>query len=331
MSMRYSVVIPTYNRASDLEQTLVSLGGLRPSGEWEVIVVDNNSPDATRRVVENARTNFPAPLRYLFEGEQGRSAALNAGISAARGEIIATTDDDVRVGADWLDVSAGALEQLGCEYVGGRVLPLWGGPLPEWLPNRPGKHWAVLALLDHGADARPFGEHVPLGVNMAFRREAFERAGMWNNRIGRKAGTLLGQEVREWMMRARVAGLIGFYAPGMVVSHVVPAARLTKRYFRSWFYWHGVSRALLYRETGANMENPEDTGIDFTTVPHIAGIPRYMYRTAFKAAMNCFLAGVRRDPIAHFEYELWGWFFAGVARQRWADRTPRGVLSMADR
>ena len=50
MTMRYSIVIPTYNRASDLEQTLGSLAELVPSAPWEVVVVDNNSPDGTRRV-----------------------------------------------------------------------------------------------------------------------------------------------------------------------------------------------------------------------------------------------------------------------------------------
>jgi len=326
MTTRYSVVIPTYKRAADLEQTLGSLAGLTPSASWEVIVVDNNSPDATRQVVEAARSRFPAPLRYVFEGEQGRSAAMNAGILAATGEIIATTDDDVRVPPDWLDTCGSALATLDCDYVGGRVMPLFEGPLPSWLPTRHSKHWGVLAILDYGTEPIQFGEKVPLGVNMAFRREAFEQAGLWNNRIGRKAGTLLGQEVREWMIRARRVGLRGFYAPAMVVSHVVPAARLTKRYFRSWFYWHGVSRAMLYRETGANMENPEDTAIDFTTVPHIAGVPRYMYRSALKAVARSVAAGVRRDPIAHFEYELWGWFFAGIARQRWGDSAMHRAL-----
>ena len=122
--MKYSIVIATYNRASDLSQTLDSLAGLRPDGPWEVIVVDNNSPDGTRQVVEEAARSFPVELRYLFEREQGRSPALNAGIRAARGEIIATTDDDVRVPADWLDRAAEGLSRLGCDYVGGRVLPI---------------------------------------------------------------------------------------------------------------------------------------------------------------------------------------------------------------
>jgi len=327
MTMRYSIVIPTYNRAADLAQTLESLAALTPSAPWEVIVVDNNSPDDTRGVVEAAQREFPAPLRYVFEREQGRSAALNAGIALAEGQIIVTTDDDVRVPPEWLDVCAAALDELGCDYVGGRVEPLFGGALPAWLPNRPGKHWAVLALLNHGPTPKPFGEHVaPLGVNMAFRREAFEKAGVWSNRVGRKAGTLMGQEVREWMRRAGSAGLRGFYSPAICVRHVVPASRLTKRYFRSWFYWHGVSRALMYGDTGQNMENPEDTTMDFSTVPHVGGVPRYMYRSALKAVMKSAGALVRRDPIAHFEHELWVWFFAGVVRQRWADTgTPPAV------
>src|SRR5207245_1883949 len=85
----------------------------------------------------------------------------------------------------------------------------------------------------------------PCGVNLAFKREAFDRSGLWDPGIGRKAGTLLGQEVREWMLRARDAGLRGMYAPNMVVHHVIPEDRLQKRYFRRWFYWHGVSRAML--------------------------------------------------------------------------------------
>ncbi len=94
--MKYSIVIATYNRAADLRQTLRNLAALTPDGPWEVIVVNNNSSDETRAVVDEASRSFPVELRYLFERQQGRSPALNAGIRAARGDIIATTDDDVQ-------------------------------------------------------------------------------------------------------------------------------------------------------------------------------------------------------------------------------------------
>lgn len=326
--MKYSVVIATYNRARDLRDTLSSLAGLRPDGPWEVIVVDNNSTDETRSVVETAAETFPAPLRYLFEAAQGRSPALNTGIGAARGEIIATTDDDVRVPADWLNVIARGLADLRCDFVGGRVLPIWGAPRPAWLPDRGGKQWAVIALLDYGDQPIEFGARVPLGVNMGFRREAFDRAGGFDPHTGRRAGTLLGQEVREWCIRARQAGLRGFYFPGMVVEHLIPAARLDKRYFRRWFYWRGISRALLYQRAGLDMEAPEQTTLDFTKVPHVAGVPRYLFRKALATVAGWARAVYRRDVIAAFEHEVWLWFFAGIVRQRWTDSRAHGPAPM---
>jgi glycosyltransferase involved in cell wall biosynthesis len=318
--MRFSVIIATYNRAEELVKTIESLKKLESTKPWEVIIVDNNSRDATRDVVLKAVDSFPVPLHYLLEKEQGRSAALNAGIRAAKGEILAITDDDVRVDPLWLRNAEQALERLQCDYVGGKALPIWSGKIPNWMPNRGGKHWGVIALLDYGPEPIEFGDKVPLGVNMVFRRECFERAGLWDNSIGRKAGTLLGQEVREWTQRARAAGLRGFYSPDLVVHHVIPEDRLTKRYFRRWFYWHGISRAILYQNNRLDMESPERTALDFSKVPHVAGVPRYLFRTCIHKFFSVWGAMARRDAIARFEDELWIWFFAGILRQRWKDR-----------
>jgi glucosyl-dolichyl phosphate glucuronosyltransferase len=323
--MKFSIVIATYNRAADLRDTLASLARLRPGGDWEVIVVDNNSPDDTRSVVETAAASFPAPLRYVFEREQGRSPALNAGIRLAKGDIIVTTDDDVRVDSDWLDRAAEGLERLQCDYVGGRVTPIWGAQRPAWLPNHGGQHWAVIALLDYGPEPIEFGSQVPLGVNMAFRRDAFTRVGLLDPHTGRKAGTLLGQEVREWCIRARGAGVRGFYVPGMVVQHIIPASRLNKRYFRRWFYWRGISRAQLYAKFGFDMQTPEQPALDPATVPHIAGVPRYLYRKALTTVGRWARASLRHDVVAAFELELWVWFFAGIVAQRWKDRHTQRV------
>jgi glycosyltransferase involved in cell wall biosynthesis len=319
--MRFSIVIATYNRAAVLGDTLASLARLRPDAGWEVIVVDNNSPDDTRGVVERAMPSFPVPLRYAFEREQGRSAALNCGFRIAQGEIIVTTDDDVRVEPDWLDHIDKALIDLDCDYVGGRVTPIFEVPaLPDWFPTHSGLLWGVIALLDYGPEPIKYGVRVPLGVNMAMRREAIDRAGGFDPSIGRKAGTLLGQEVREWCLRAHAAGLTGYYAPSIVVQHLIPADRLTKRYFRRWFYWRGISRAMLYADTGLDMEKPEQSTLDFAAVPHVAGVPRYLFRSAVIAAAKAVRAWLRRDPVASFDRELWLCAFAGIVRQRWKDR-----------
>ena len=318
--MKFSIVLATFNRADELKRALASFARIECSDPWEVIVVDNNSPDDTKAVVESAVADFPVSLIYAFEREQGRSAALNCAFAKASGSIIVTTDDDVRVASDWLTNIGRAFDTLQCDYVGGRVLPLWGGAPPRWLPNRGGHLWAVIALLDFGPEPVAFGKRVPLGVNMAFRRGALDRVGGFNPRIGRKAGTLLGQEVREWCLRAHAAGLRGFYSPDVVVQHVIPVDRLCKQYFRKWFYWRGISRAMLYAETGLDMEAPEQSTLDFSRVPHILGIPRYLFRSALVAAKDVVAATLRRDPIAAFEREAWLCFFAGIVTQRVKDR-----------
>ena len=321
--MEFSIIIPTYNRADELRETIRSIANLDVPGDWELLVVDNNSPDHTRAVVEAELASFPAALTYLFEPEQGRYAALNTGIRAARGAIIATTDDDARVEPDWLTNAAAALERLGCDYVGGKVLPIWKAAPPAWLPHRAGPHWAVLALQDHGTRPLEFGVNGipwPLGINTAARREAYERIDLFDNRLGRKAGTLRNQAQREWHLRARAAGMRGFYVPEMVVHHVVEPERLNKRYFRRWYYWHGISRAILFSKLGVDMDAPDSSRLDFSKIPKIAGVPRYMYRNLLAHAKDLVLAWLRRDPVSAFEHELWLCFFAGIAKQRWSER-----------
>jgi glucosyl-dolichyl phosphate glucuronosyltransferase len=320
--MNASVIIATSNRAADLRETLASLAGIRLPGTVELIVVDNGSTDDTRHIVEHAATWFPFPVQYLFEPEKGKYAALNAGIKSARGQIIAATDDDARFEPGWLEQAAAGLGRQACEFVGGRVLPIWGGPRPIWLTERSSLHMKVIALLDHGASVREFGHEIswPLGVNVAYRRDVFDRVGLFDNRLGRKAGTLRNQAQREWHLRARAAGARGFYLPDMVVHHLVAASRLEKQYFRRWLYWHGISRALLFRYRGVDMEEPE-----WHTPPHAAqrrvgGVPLHLFAKAARSTIGLARHTLHGRVAQAFEYELWLCFFAGVVRQRWADR-----------
>src|SRR5918993_2016974 len=150
-----TVVIATFNRARLLDETLESLRALRVASgrRWDAIVVDNNSTDETRAVVERQAQTFPVPLHYLFESRQGRSSALNAGIATARGAVIAMTDDDVLVDPGWLEAACTALlvpRQPAIVYAGGPVAPRWETPPPRWLDLRRGDLWGTIAIQDHG-------------------------------------------------------------------------------------------------------------------------------------------------------------------------------------
>ena len=98
-----TVIIATYNRADMLPGALESVLAQEADGvRYEVIVVDNNSPDQTREVVESFIARGHRNLRYLFEGRQGVAYARNTALAHASAPIIAFTDDDVRVSPDWV-------------------------------------------------------------------------------------------------------------------------------------------------------------------------------------------------------------------------------------
>jgi len=329
MTRRASVIIPTYNRASLLRTTLERIAQLRPrTSGWDVIVVDNNSSDGTRAVVDALGAHYPVPLRYVFEARQGRSWALNAGIEASDAPALLFTDDDVIVGDEWLDAAIEPLTAGGAiSYTGGPVRPIWEAPRPAWLAADRSDLWGTIAILDYGPDPFVFEERqrVPLGANMAVARSLFERIGGFDGRLGRSATGkhVLGQEVPEFLARSRAAGARGRYVPAMVVDHHVPAQRLTKEYFRRWWYGKGVSRAALDR-----LQPITELGVDLSRVRHVANVPLFMLRTAAADVMGWIGAALRMDSEEQFRHEMMLCYFAGyvTARQR-ATRTLRPAVA----
>ncbi|MGC2247271.1 MAG: glycosyltransferase, partial [Terriglobales bacterium] len=85
--MRIALILCTYNRCEFLAKALDSIAAsiLPESVEWEVFVVDNNSSDQTREVVEGFCHRYPERFRYVIERQQGLSSARNAGIRESQG------------------------------------------------------------------------------------------------------------------------------------------------------------------------------------------------------------------------------------------------------
>jgi glycosyltransferase involved in cell wall biosynthesis len=308
-----SVVICTYNRADRLAETLDTLAHSRLSGlRWNVIVVDNNSNDATREVVTSRTGTFPVGLQYIFEPHQGKSIALNTGLTATDAAIIVFTDDDVRVGEGWVDASCRSLlDNPRIDYTGGPVLPIWERPCPPWFDQERADLWGTLAILDYGPDPFVFEERrrVPLGVNMAVRRSLIDRIGGFDPGLGRRGDSLIGQEQAEFFCRSRNAGAVGLYVPEMALHHHVPARRLTRDYFRRWWYWKGVSKARLEQRHPLT-----ETGVDLTSVAKILGVPRFMIGSALRDLARWVSATIVWNAMERARREMMLCYFAGYVK-----------------
>ena len=225
--IRISVVVCTYRNPDLLEKALLSLTNQTlDARSFEVIVVDNNSNDSTPDVV----ARFPS-MRYVFEAEQGLSAARNAGIRAARSDIIAYIDDDAEASPAWLAALLDVYDRHP-EVVaaGGAAVPIWDAPPPSWLTE---DHHRALSLVSWGDQPRPleWPERI-IGVNCSFRRSVFEQYGSFDTQLGRTGASLLGAEEVALQKRIQDSGAVVYYTPSAVVHHHVPPSRLTRLYFQ---------------------------------------------------------------------------------------------------
>jgi GT2 family glycosyltransferase len=246
--LNISVVIATHNRASLLRLTLDRLRTQAFFPGDEVIVVDNASTDPTAEVIVQAAEGFPVPLYRRHDLSPGKAPALNAAIADARGDVLALTDDDVLVAEDWIANIRRVFDDPSVALVGGRVDPNWQRAAPAWLrveeDGRYGTMSSPLALLHYG-EAQNLGQRTAVGANMAIRRAVFESLGGFAPNLGKRRGTLLGGEDHDLCQRAVTAGYHCEYRPELRVQHWVPAERTRLRYFLRWFFWSGITHAVI--------------------------------------------------------------------------------------
>jgi len=307
MRPEISVVLSTYNRGPLLESALRSvLAQQQPvAPAFELIVVDNNSTDRTRAIVERVAAE-DGRVRYVFEARQGLSHARNAGIVQARGAIVAFTDDDVRAEPDWLAAIVRAFEEHpGADVVGGRVLPMWPSPPPAWLTR---DHWAPLALVDHGEHPIAIASGHSIGVvgaNMAFRRSVFDAVGLFATDFQRVKDGIGSLEDHDFLLRVYRSGRQGVYDPRIVVHAEVQPNRLEPAYHRRWHRGHGHFHALLRSEQ-----------MEATNRGRLLGVPAPLYRQALEDLVRWARATVARDRANAFLYEVRLRFFYGFFRTR---------------
>ncbi|MEW6127534.1 MAG: glycosyltransferase [Acidobacteriota bacterium] len=302
--MQLDVIIPTFNRQDLLPRTLKSLleADLPQELTVHVNVVDNNSKDRTRQIVDEWMNRFDGRLHYLFEPIQGRSAALNKGILSTTGELVGMIDDDEEIHRQWYETVQKAFTHNHIDFIGGPYYPCWGAECPDWLPR---KYAGVIGWIDGGSQVCPFNRSYPgilMGGNAVIRRAILTKVGLYSTALGRTDTHLLAGEDEEMYERLLNAGARGLYLPDLIIYHYIPPQRLTKSYFRKWCFWRGVSMGLLHRVHQRQ-----------SAIKQLWGIPRYLYGEALRGFKRKLQDALRLkiDSEQGFAGELAAWDLAG--------------------
>jgi len=241
--MNASVIICTYNRSHSLLNTLESLEkiAMPENWVWELIIVDNDSSDDTKMVAETFVSGTNLNARYVFEERQGLSSARNRGIKEATGDIVAFSDDDMTFDSHWLFEILAAFEKCPCICVAGKIIPRWPEEKPTWLIDEgPSQMPAFDGRFDLGDQILEIDKH-PFGGNMAYKKSAFSKYGLFRTDLGRTGNHLMANEETEFCDRLFAAGEKIVYSPRAVVYHHLEDGQTTKAYWLKRMFNHGRS------------------------------------------------------------------------------------------
>ncbi len=231
----FTVAIPTYNGASRLPQLLDRLRSqAQPDGhQWEIVVVDNNSTDATADVVRQYQADWPeaVPLRYCFESEQGLAYARQKAIDVATAELVGFLDDDNLPAEDWVAEAVRFAEaHPRAEVYGGQIHGDYEVPPPPGFK----RIQSFLAVRERGSKPHQYDPqrlNLPPGAAMVVRKSIWQaHVPPRLNLVGRVNGSSLSGEDYETLLHIHHAGGEIWYCPTMHTYHQIPCHRLERPY-----------------------------------------------------------------------------------------------------
>ncbi|MFH0793854.1 MAG: glycosyltransferase, partial [bacterium] len=288
---RVSVVVATYNGGRTLRNCLLSLGRLCYPN-FEIVVVDDGSTDNTWEILSDFKD-----VRVITQPNRGLSAARNAGISAATGEIVAFTDSDCVADPDWLYHLVATMRRESAAGVGGpNLTPAENRLVAKCIALAPGHATHVLLSPTEA-------EHVP-GCNMAFRRDALLEVGGFD-----PVFTKAGDDVDIIWRLQELGRRVVFSTGGFVWHHRRPTLRA---------YWkqqkgYGEAQALLLRRHPHRFNEQGQSIWRGTIYPSYGNRPLFTSRNVHfgvfaSAGYQCLYAG-RESALPYIVTSLEWWLF----------------------
>lgn len=228
-----SIIVCTYNREQYIETTLQHLVKQNiDKALIEILIVNNNSTDNTEDICLNfIKKNPQEPILYFLETQQGHSYSRNRGIHESKGELIAFIDDDAFVEKDFSQNIIQFFKNYpDAQVMGGKIIPVYESKEPAWMSRF---LLPLVSALDMGDKVNPFqGRKFPIGANVTFRRCVFDQYGLFNVALGRKGSGLAGGDEKELVLRLKEDHAPIYYAPNVVVQHIIPDKRLSQAYIK---------------------------------------------------------------------------------------------------
>ena len=242
-----SVIIPTRNRAAFLYNALESLTTQSyQKNSFEVIVVDNGSKDETAAVCEHFRFRL-LNFRCIHVPHPGLHIARHAGLKEAIGEVLVYADDDIEAQPTWLEGIAESFVDPKVALVGGKILPKFEVPPPEWvaeLSSRTDSGWALgwYSILDFGDTAHEIQHEYVWGCNFSIRKEVLKKTGGFHpDGFPQEMIKYRGDGETAVSVAVREMGLKAMYNPKAAIFHVVGAERMTTDYIYQRAFNQGIS------------------------------------------------------------------------------------------
>ncbi len=230
--MKISAIICTYNREKYILQCLESIENQTiDKNKYEIILINNNSTDNTEEICNTfAKNNKRVNFKYFIERSQGLSYARNRGIKEASGEFLSFIDDDAIVDENFLEEIINFFDSNNeAVAVGGKITPFFEAGRPKYYSKFIG---GFFALCDKGDEVKQMKKSYPVGANMSFRNNVFEKFGGFNVELGRKGNNLLAAEEKELFERLKTNKQLIYYLPEAKVKHIIPESRTKIEYIK---------------------------------------------------------------------------------------------------
>jgi len=278
-----TVLIATYNGATQLRQTLPSLERMTvPAGGWKLVVAENGSTDDTSAVLDAFRSRLPVTV--VTEPRQGKNTALNAALGQVEGDLAVFTDDDIIADPGWLVALRRAADgHRDYAIFSGAIHPIW-----PWTPHPWILEWVDLevcyTVTDPARGEGPVAPNLVWGPNMAIRADLFAAGVRFDEGVGPSGrdapsgrDSPMGSET-ELTLRLAAAGHRAWFCPDARVGHIIRGEQMSRQWIlaRATRFGRGM-----YRRQLTAMSSPP---------PLVFGIPRYLLRMLLTKVQRYVLA-----------------------------------------